>query len=419
MESVISSTPGCADPSWLRREGHGLWVDGFPVKDLAERWGTPLYVYSAAEIQRNVARLVEAFVGLAISLFYAVKANSNGSILRLLCRNGLGAEVVSQGEFLRALRAGFEPGRIVYTGTGKQKAELLLAAERGIQAIVVECPEELEVLHGCAQNVRVALRLNLGLDVDAHPGLTTSTVGVKFGLDREGVDQALSLLYNMPNVKLVGLHTHLGSQIASPSPYLSAFAQLQSMAEGLQKRGFPLEFIDLGGGFALGFPFDQLAEGLRGKEFSGLQLYLEPGRSIVGSAGCLVTRILYVKRVHGRIFAVVDAAMNDFIRPALYGALHPILVDPWRVGELAEVTVVGPVCESTDRFGDYHLPPVQPGDFLVFLNTGAYGFSMSSQYNSRPRPAEVLIAEGQPCLIRARETPDDVIRGEVVPDWLT
>lgn len=412
-------TPECVDSFWLRLEGSELLAEGFPVKELVQRWGTPLYVYSAEEIKRNVIRIVKAFAGLPIRLFYAVKANSNGSILRLLRQEGLGAEVVSQGEFLCALQAGFEPSRIVYTGTGKQKAELLLAAERGVGVIVVECLEELKILRECRQKVRVALRLNLGLKVDTHPGLTTSAMGVKFGLDKDGVDRALKFLAKIVNVQLVGLHTHLGSQIVHPSPYLSAFNTLRAMAEDLQRRGFPLEFIDLGGGFATGFAFGELAESLRAKKLEDLSLCFEPGRSVVGSAGCLVTRVLCVKRVHGQMFVVVDAAMNDFIRPALYGAVHPVLPYPCRDEEPVEITVAGPVCESTDKFGEYRLPPVRPGDLLVFLNAGAYGFSMSSQYNSRPRPAEVLIAGGQPFLIRARETLEDLTCKEVVPGWLS
>lgn len=412
MESVTSSTPRCAEPRWLWREGPELCADGFPIKELAQRWGTPLYVYSANELTRNIMHMNEAFSGLPFRVFYAVKANSNGVILRLLCKKGLGAEVVSQGELFRALQAGFEPNRIIFTGTGKRKEELQFAVERGIHAVVVECLEELTVLKKHGQDVKVALRLNLGLDAGAHPKLTTSTAGVKFGLDSEGVARALLLLHRMPNLKLVGLHTHLGSQIVDFSPYLSACVQLQAMAEDLQKRGFPLEFIDLGGGFALNFPFSTLAEGLREAGLHRLKLYVEPGRSIVGSAGCLITQVLYVKKVHGQSFVVVDAAMSDFLRPALYGALHPVLLEPWRDGKSTQFTVVGPVCESTDTFGIYALPPLQAGDFLVFLNAGAYGFSMASQYNSRPRPAEVLLLEGRPFLIRARETLGDLVRGE-------
>lgn len=412
MESVTSLTPRCGEPRWLWREGPELCADGFPIKELAQRWGTPLYVYSANELTRNIAHINEAFSVLPFRVFYAVKANSNGVILRFLCKKGLGAEAVSQGELFRALQAGFESDRIIFTGTGKRKEELQFAVERKIHVVVVECLDELEVLKNHGQDVKVALRLNLGLDVGVHPKLTTSAVGVKFGLDSEGAARALSLLHRMRNPKLVGLHTHLGSQIADPFPYLSAFAQLQAMAEDLQKRGFSLEFIDLGGGFALNFPFPSLAKGLREAGFHGLKIYLEPGRSVVGSAGCLITRVLYVKKVHGQSFVVVDAAMSDFLRPALYGALHPVLLEPWREEKPTQFTVVGPVCESTDIFGTYALPPLQAGDFLVFLNAGAYGFSMASQYNSRPRPAEILLIEGKPFLIRARETVGDLVRGE-------
>jgi len=415
----MSLIPRCAEPPWLKREGKELIAEGIPLRELAARWGTPLYVYSVLAITENLEGIKKAFSGFPIRLFYAVKANSNKAILRLLHRGGVGAEVVSQGELFRTLLAGFAPQEIIFTGTGKKEGEIRFALEQRIHAIVVECLEELEVLKRLGRETAVALRINLGLDVGAHPFLTTSAAGAKFGLDEEGVGRALDLLRKIPYLRLVGLHTHLGSGIADAAPYISAAESLQHIAGEVVKRGFPLEFLDLGGGFAVNFPFSAFAEALKKKSTVSLKFYFEPGRALVGRAGILLARVLYVKKVHGKKFVVVDAAMNDLIRPALYGAQHPALVDPERGGEAEEAILVGPVCENSDKFGVYFLPPVEPGDLVVFLNAGAYGFSMASSYNSRPRPAEILLGQGEAWLIRKRETIEDLIRGEEVPEWLS
>lgn len=414
----MPSTPGCADPPWLRQDVDSLTMDGLPLKELAHRWGTPLYVYSAETLRTTVARLHAAFQGLPVRFFYAIKANANAAILRLLRGSGLGAEVVSEGELWRALYAGFAPTEILFTGTGKKENELRSAVEQGVHALVVECLEELKILGDLGRPVRFALRLNLGLEVPTHPGLTTSAPGTKFGLDEDSLQKALRLLHGATGLRLVGLHTHLGSNISDPVPYLTAARRLFSLARELLSLGFPLEFVDLGGGFSSDFPFSQLAEAFRAQTGEDLKVYFEPGRAIVARAGCLVTQVLYVKTVHGRRFVVVDAAMNDLLRPALYGASHPVRLDPLRPGPLMEATVVGPVCETTDTFGIYSLPPVEPGDLLVFLDTGAYGFAMASQYNSRPRPAEILVFQGQAWLVRAREDFADLVRGEVLLECL-
>ncbi len=316
------------------------------------------------------------------------------------------------------MKAGFNPDQILFTGTGKTQSELKLAAEVGVHAIVVEDLRELQVLAGLPWRTAVALRVNLGLETKTHPYLTTSAVGTKFGLDLDGVTAALEQVRRAPRLSLIGLHTHLGSQLSQPTAYLSAVENLAKLAGELATLGFPLRFLDVGGGFALGFPFARLAEGLRGKVPVGLEIYVEPGRYVVAEAGCLITRVLSVKEVHGQRFAIVDAGMNDFLRPALYGAHHPLLAFPCREGEAMECTVASPVCESSDVFGTYLLPPPEAGDILVFMNTGAYGFSMASTYNSRPRPAEVLVWHDRPFLMRERETLEDLVRGEVVPDCL-
>ncbi|MGC9075522.1 MAG: diaminopimelate decarboxylase [Candidatus Bipolaricaulaceae bacterium] len=418
MGSVTSSTRRRAEPEWLRYQGPALLAEDSPVEELARQWGTPLYLYSTNCLVQKIAEIQRSLEGVPFRLFYATKANANGAILHLICNHGLGAEVVSQGELHLALRAGFPPDHILFTGTGKTPEELCFAAQAGIHAIIVECLSELHLLRSLAKLVRVGLRINLGLQVPTHPHLITSAVGTKFGLDEPSLAQALHLIRHSPNLVLVGLHTHLGSQIPEVLPYFLALEKLKALAKNLKTEGFPLEFLDLGGGFSLDFPWSELRKGLEGSALDGLRLYLEPGRYIVAEAGALASRVLHVKEVHGKDFVIVDAGMNDLLRPALYGAYHPVRVSPWRSGEPRKKVVAGPVCESTDQFGEYALPPLEPGDLLVFLHTGAYGFSMSSRYNSRLRPAEVLLHHGQPFLIRERERLEDLAQREVVPEWL-
>jgi diaminopimelate decarboxylase len=399
---------------WLSWEGNELLADGISIASLASTFGTPLYVYSANAILSNIAFLRSYFTELPADFFYAVKANSSMAILSLIASQGLGAEVVSQGELFRATKAGFPPQCILFTGVGKTKAELLMAASLGIHAIVIENFGELEHLRGFKKGeITVALRVNLGLDVQTHPDLRTSSVGSKFGLDRDGLRKALRILGSSGNLRLTGLHTHLGSQVKEHSPYLEALDRLVVLAEELERQGFGLQFLDLGGGFHLDFPFPEFVKGLKDRGFLRWRLYFEPGRFVVANAGILVTRILYTKKVHGQTFAIVDAGMNDFIRPALYGAEHPVELTPKRSGKTKSVYVVGPVCESTDKFGSYLLKPFRAGDLLVFQEAGAYGASMASHYNSRPRPAEVLIHQGKAILIRSREAFEDLIRNEL------
>ena len=399
---------------WLSWKGNELLADGINIADLASTFGTPLYVYSANAILSNIALLRSYFAELPVDFFYAVKANSSITILSLISSQGLGAEVVSQGELFRATKAGFPPQRIIFTGVGKTEAELLMAASLGIHAIVIENCGELEHLRKFKNGeIPVALRVNLGLDVQTHPHLRTSSVGSKFGLDKDGLRKALRILQSLGNLRLAGLHTHLGSQIKEHSAYLEALDRLVAVAEGLERQGFGLQFLDLGGGFHPDFPFLELVKGLAEQGALRWRLYFEPGRFVVANAGILVTRILYTKKVHGQTFAIVDAGMNDFIRPALYGAEHPVELTPKRSGKTKSVYIVGPVCESTDKFGSYLLKPFRAGDLLVFREAGAYGASMASHYNSRPQPAEVLIHQGKAILIRSRESFDDLIRNEL------
>ncbi|MGC9529355.1 MAG: diaminopimelate decarboxylase [Candidatus Bipolaricaulaceae bacterium] len=414
--------------TWGYRDG-ALCGDDLPLTDVATRFGTPCYVYSAAAIVENVERFRTALAGLPLRLCYAVKANSNLAVLSLLARQGLGAEVVSAGELLRALRAGFAPADVLFTGVGKRTDELRLAMGRGVGAVVVESTAELragaELAPPGSRPVPVALRLHPGLDPHTHPHLATGKAGSKFGLDPGELAAALAAGANWRRLALAGFHVHLGSQIRHLQPYADAFRALITWAGRARGLGHRLEFLDLGGGFAAGdatgeleFPLAGLAEVLRHVP-ADLELVLEPGRALVASAGVLLTTVVYVKSAHGSRFAVVDAGMNDLLRPALYGARHHVLPVRPRPGPATPTHVVGPVCESADHIAHgAPLPPLRAGDLLAVMGVGAYGFSMASQYNSRPRPAEVLLAGGGAHLVRRRESWEDLWRGEESPACL-
>lgn len=415
---------------WLAKDDGVLCAEGVSLAKLAEEYGTPCYIYSSTRILENVERFRKALAGLSLEIHYAVKANPLGAVLRLLSREGLGAEVVSGGELLRAIRAGFPPERILFTGVGKAPWELELALKKGIQAVVVESLGELRTLERMAQKYNraapVALRLNPSIPLETHPHLATAVEGTKFGLDPEGADKALELFRRTKTLRLVGLHLHLGSQILDPEPYAAAWKFLLRMYENARGHGFSLEFLDLGGGFGIPysteekpFPLEELARLLRKEAPEDVKLVLEPGRALVGDAGVLLTRVLYTKGVHGRRYIVVDAGMNDLLRPALYGARHRVVPVKGRPGPEAVVDVVGPICENADVLvKGIALPSLDSGDLLVVLDVGAYGSSMASRYNSRPRPAEVLLFRGRAYLVRERETMEDLTRGEIIPEFL-
>lgn len=416
---------------WLKTTGGVLCAEGVPLPEVARRFGTPCYVYSAAAIQGAVLSFQNAMSGLPIRLCYAVKANPNGAILRLLAREGLGVEVVSGGELVRALRAGFSAEGVLFTGVGKCREELEEALERRIRAIVVESEEELAVLEEVARKMGevapFALRYHPALDPATHAHLATGKVGSKFGLDEKGMERALVRTAHSSWIDLVGFHVHLGSQLRTPEPYLEAAAQLVCWMEKAKALGHRPQFIDLGGGFGIGykpgetaFPLAALGEALASNWPTETELVLEPGRALVGPAGVLLTQVLYRKTVHGRSFIVVDAGMTELLRPALYGASHRIVPVEEHFGPELRVSVVGPICENADYLArEVLLPRVQPGDLLAVLDVGAYGASMASRYNSRPQAAEVLLIDGVAWLVRRREPLESLWREEIWPAPLT
>jgi len=392
------------------------------LADLAARFGTPLYVYSRQQLQANYRRVREAFDPLGAQVRYSVKANSNGALLRLLREWAAGFDVVSGGELYRSLRAGADPRTIVFAGVGKTEAELRFAVAAGVGWINVEAREELAALEAIAAEVgarpQVALRLNPALDADTHRHIATGGYRSKFGVDLDEAERLLAGAARFAHLDLAGLHVHVGSQLASPDATVVAVGKALVLIDR-----YRLRMLDVGGGFPVdyrsgaGSPPDPsafaqaLAPLLRDRR---LELLIEPGRSIVADAGLLLARVLNVKSRAGRQIVVVDAGMTDLIRPALYEAYHPIVPLAAR-GDSIPSDVVGPVCESADAFAtDRPLPPLQPGDLLAITHAGAYGYVMASNYNSRPRPAEVLIDGASATLIRRREAFDDLVATEVI-----
>ncbi len=392
------------------------------LADLAARYATPLYVYSRQRLEANYRRVADAFAPLGVRVRYSVKANSTGAILRLLREWSAGFDVVSGGELYRSLRVGAEPKTIVFAGVGKNDDELRLAVESGVGWINVEAREELEALDAIAAAAgarpSVALRLNPAVEADTHPHVATGGRRSKFGIDRDEAERLLADAARYAHLDLAGLHVHIGSQLASPDATVAAVRTALDLIDRHH-----LRMLDIGGGFPVNYRADEdakpdpsafaqaLAPLLRHRQ---LEVLIEPGRSIVADAGLLLTRVLNVKQRAGRQVVVVDAGMNDLIRPALYDAYHPIELLEARAADPIPTDVVGPVCESADAFArDRTLPPLRRGDLLAVTYAGAYGMSMASNYNSRPRPAEVLVDGAAHTLIRRRETLEDLLSTEV------
>ncbi|MFH2202343.1 MAG: diaminopimelate decarboxylase [Elusimicrobiota bacterium] len=403
-----------------------LCVENVPVERIARRLGTPVYIYSAKGIQDRYREYRTAFSGSSALICYALKANSNLAICRLLAGEGAGADVVSGGELLRGLRAGFRAGDIVFSGVGKTIDELDLALRHGVRAINVESAEELEVLAKLARRRRrrapIAIRINPDVDAATHAHISTGRARDKFGV---GSAAALELYRRAAADKWLepaGIHCHIGSQITRLGPYRRALRIIARLLRRLQTAGVRLRHIDIGGGMGIaygkGAPLSprSLAELVNREllDFRDMSLILEPGRSLVGEAGLLATKVLYRKARGRRNFVIVDAGMTDLLRPALYGARHEIVPVTLSRRQPTRVDIVGPVCESTDVFArGRKLPLPAAGDVLAVLQAGAYGFSMSSQYNSRPRAAEVLVSGSRSRIVRRRETPADLMRHEL------
>jgi diaminopimelate decarboxylase len=417
----------------VRIVGAQLHVEGVDLRTIATEVGTPTYVYGTAHIEQRYRGLVAALEGRPTLVCYAVKANSNQAVLRTLSRMGAGADIVSVGELERALAAGFPGDKIVFSGVGKQAHEIDAALAAKLRSINLESAEELVLVgaRAAALGVRapVSLRINPDVDPDTHPYLATGLREAKFGVTMaEGLELALAV-HRHPALELVGLACHIGSQIADAAPYLDSLARLRELITALREHGVKLRSLDLGGG--LGIPYasgDPVVEAARwGRALVDAtadldcELVLEPGRYFVGNAGVLLTRVVVRKQGETKKFVVVDAAMNDLLRPALYGAYHAVvpttLPDPDVALEVADV--VGPICECGDFLAqDRAMPRPEIGELLAVLGAGAYGMAMASTYNSRPLAAEVLVTGSRWAVVRPRRTLADLLADERYPDWL-
>lgn len=410
-----------------------LYCEGIKVEDLAKRYGSPLYVYSYHTIIDHYLKLKNAFSSIRPLIAYSVKANSNLAVLKALVDKGAGLDIVSGGELYRALQAGCPMNRIVYASVGKTDKEIEEAVRKRILFLNVESLQELENINRISKRLnrvtRVAIRINPDIEPKTHRYITTGKLTNKFGIDFKSTYQILMFRQALPNVKISGLHIHIGSQITDAAPYVAAINKMVGFIERLRKKGIELEYLNIGGGLGIVYNQEtpQTAQRFAKRilpllKKSGLKIILEPGRFVVGSSGILVTKVLYTKSTPRKKFVIVDAGMNDLIRPALYDAYHQIL--PLRAASqepqaTEKVDVVGPICESADFFAkERRIPKVKSGDYLAVMSAGAYGFSMASNYNSRPRIAEVMVVKDNVFLIRKREAYADMAKNEIIPAFL-
>ena len=413
------------------REGR-LAAEEVPLDSIAEVLGTPFYCYAAATMERHFRVFSEAFGDRNSLICYAVKANSNIAVIATLARLGAGADVVSGGELKRALAAGVPASRIVFSGIGKTADEMAAALKAGIRQINVESESELDDLAAVAgelgRTAPVAIRVNPDVDARTHDKITTGKAENKFGIDWTRARAAYARAAEIPTLKPVGLAVHIGSQVTDTAPFLDAFARLAEMAARLRADGHGVETLDLGGGLGIPYgddpvpsPAEYAAAVASALGDFDCRLIFEPGRVIVGNAGVLITRVLSVKEGMSRTFCVIDAAMNDLLRPTLYGAQHAIIpvAEAPAGARLAEMEVVGPVCETGDTFGPAPLPPaLKPGDLLAIRSAGAYGAVQSSTYNARPLIPEVLVRGANFAVVRERITVADMLARESLPPWL-
>ncbi len=427
--------------SYLRGE---LMVEDVPARELAEKFGTPLYVYSARTILEHYRKLRDAFAGAADLaaaplVCYSVKANSSLSILKLMKDEGSGFDVVSGGELHRALKVGADPKKIVFAGVGKTDEEIAAALKEGILLFNVESDEEhanLDRIAGASgRKAPAALRVNPDVDPQTHTYISTGKKETKFGVDLVRARKIFARAGELRNVDLCGLHVHIGSQITKVEPYVETLRRVNAFLPQIRAEGARIEWLDIGGGFGIWYkdktarPAREIAQAVVPHlQESGCRVILEPGRFIVGNAGILLTRVLYLKDSGEKKFAICDAGMNDLIRPTLYGAYHriwPVRTDPGHSGEVpdedlwsgpSQVTdVVGPICESGDFFAkERRLPPLKRGDLVSVFSAGAYGYAMASNYNSHPRPCEAMVAGREAKVVTERESMEDLLRNEKI-----
>ncbi|NPU84034.1 MAG: diaminopimelate decarboxylase [Syntrophaceae bacterium] len=407
-----------------------LWCEEVPLRTVARKAGTPSYVYSRHTLERHFSVFDKAFEKIDHLVCFAVKSNSNTAILRIFARQGGGVDIVSGGELYRALQAGVDPGKVVYSGVGKRVDEIEFALEAGILLFNIESLQELEVIDACAgrfgKKAPIALRVNPDVDPQTHPYISTGLKENKFGIDVKKSVEAYRQARNLSNVEILGVSCHIGSQLTKISPFVDALKRLKRLIGLLRKEGIRIRYLDLGGGLGITYreeepphPSEYARAIIKAAKDLDVTFIFEPGRVIVGNAGILLTKVLYTKTNDDKRFIVVDAGMNDLIRPSLYSSYHgikPVLKTP---RETAPADVVGPICETGDYLAKGRdLPLFERNELMAVMSAGAYGFTMSSNYNSRPRAAEVLVDGNRIEVIRKRETYRDLVRGERIPEFL-
>ncbi|MFN3616087.1 MAG: diaminopimelate decarboxylase [Rubrimonas sp.] len=415
-------------------KGGVLHAEDVPIPAIAAAVGTPFYVYSTATLTRHFTVMDQALAPLPHMVCYAVKALGNLAVLRTLGRLGAGMDVVSEGEMRRALAAGVPGSRIVFSGVGKTRGEMAAALAAGVGQFNVESEAEMlalsEVAAGLGLVAPVALRVNPDVDAKTHAKIATGKSENKFGVPIARAAEVYALAASLPALKVIGVDVHIGSQLTELAPFEAAFAKVADLTRSLRAAGHDIRRIDLGGGLGIPYvrsnqapplPFDYGAVVKRTVGDLGAEIVIEPGRLIAGNAGLLVASVIYVKRGEGRDFLILDAAMNDLIRPAMYDAWHDIepVLAPAHDAPIADFDVVGPVCETGDTFARARpLPPLKPGDLVAFRSAGAYGAVMASEYNTRPLIPEVLVRESRFDVVRPRPTYDEMLGRERIPDWL-
>lgn len=407
------------------RRGGSLYCEDVDIDQLAQRFGTPLYVYSAGAIREAFRAYADALAGCPHLVCYAVKANSNLAVLNLLARQGAGFDIVSGGELGRVMAAGGDPATVVFSGVCKQPDEMRMALEAGIRCFNVESDAELEALNAVALSMGVqapvSLRVNPNVDARTHPYIATGLRENKFGIAIEAAVASYLRAQKLPGIAPIGLDCHIGSQLLDTGPFFDTLERLLALVDELDGLGIALHHLDLGGGLGVSYSGESAPDiagfvaDIRSRLGNrSLELLFEPGRSIVAMSGVLLTRVAYLKPTGHRDFALVDAGMNDLLRPALYDAVHDIVPVTERPGETRSWSVVGPVCETGDFLGKDRALSLAPGDLLAVTGAGAYGFVMASNYNTRPRPAEVMVAGDEAHLIRAREATPALWSGEAL-----
>jgi diaminopimelate decarboxylase len=414
------------------RQGE-LYCEQVPVSQIAKQVGTPCYVYSHATLIRHIRAYDNAFKNIPHLMAFAMKANSNLAILRLMAKEGSGVDIVSGGELFRALKAGVSPSKIVFAGVGKNAEEIRDALKAEILMFNIESSAEMHAINDVAASVGkiapVALRINPDIDPKTHPYISTGLKKSKFGIAADRALEEFRVASTLRHIHVVGVHAHIGSQLTEVTPFVESLKKVLALVDTLKGQGTNIRYLNIGGGLGITYSDEkpplphELAEALsplvKGLD---LTLVMEPGRVIVGNAGILVTKALYEKIGESKRFVIVDAAMNDLIRPSLYSAYHDIrpVSEALLHRPKHQVDVVGPVCESGDFLAkDRSLPEVKPGDLLAVMSAGAYGFVMASNYNSRPRVPEVLVKDNEVHVVRARESYEDLVRGETIPAFLS